>query len=65
VAQKQNRCSPYHIKHSCNTACKSKNVNDAGTTLFATQYPQKDWRQRIGGGTHADAIMERIVRNTT
>nr|WP_279324749.1 hypothetical protein [Bifidobacterium felsineum] len=33
--------------------------------MFATQYPQKDWHQRLGGGTHADAIMDRIVHNTT
>ena len=39
--------------------------HDTGSTLFATQYPQKDWHQRLGGGTHADAIMDRIVHNTT
>ena len=38
---------------------------DTGSTLFATQYPQKDWHQRLGGGPHADAIMDKIVHNTT
>ena len=23
-----------------------------------------DWHQRLGGGVHADAIMDRIVHNT-
>ncbi|WP_421958059.1 ATP-binding protein [Propioniciclava tarda] len=25
---------------------------------------KKDWHQRLGGGVHADAIMDRIVHNT-
>jgi hypothetical protein len=25
---------------------------------------RKDWHQRLGGGVHADAIMDRIVHNT-
>ncbi len=29
-----------------------------------TQYAKKDWHQRLGGGVHADAIMDRIVHNT-
>ena len=32
--------------------------------MFCTQYPKKDWHQRLGGGVHADAIMDRIVHNT-
>lgn len=31
--------------------------------LFCTQYPKKNWHQRLGGGVHADAIMDRIVYN--
>ncbi|MDV8001436.1 ATP-binding protein [Rhodococcus sp. IEGM 1408] len=34
------------------------------STVFCTQYPQKDWHQRLGSGVHADAIMDRIVHNT-
>ena len=37
---------------------------DAASTVFCTQYPKKDWHQRLGGGVHADAIMDRIVHNT-
>lgn len=36
---------------------------DAAPTLPCTQYPKKDWHQRLGGGVHADAIMDRIVHN--
>lgn len=36
---------------------------DASPTLLCTQYPKKDWHQRLGGGVHADAIMDRIVHN--
>ena len=31
------------------------------STVFCTQFRQKDWRARPGGGVHADAIMGRIV----
>lgn len=34
---------------------------DTGSTVFCTQYPMKDWHHRLGGGVHADAIMDRIV----
>lgn len=37
---------------------------DAVSTVFCTQYAKKDWHQRLGGGVHADAIMDRIVHNT-
>lgn len=37
---------------------------DAGSTVFCTQYAKKDWHPRLGGGVHADAIMDRIVHNT-
>lgn len=32
-------------------------------TLFGTQYKREDWHERLGGGVHADAIMDRIVHN--
>ena len=25
--------------------------------------PQKDWHARLGGGVHADAILDRVVHN--
>jgi len=34
------------------------------STVFCTQYAQKDWHQRLGSGVHADAIMDRIVHNS-
>ena len=37
---------------------------DSSSTVFCTQYAKKDWHQRLGGGVHADAIMDRIVHNT-
>lgn len=30
---------------------------------FCTQYRKEDWHNRLGGGVHADAIMDRIVHN--
>ncbi|MFC5932260.1 ATP-binding protein [Cryobacterium melibiosiphilum] len=37
---------------------------DEASTVFCTQYAQRDWHQRLGSGVHADAIMDRIVHNT-
>jgi hypothetical protein len=37
---------------------------DSVSTVFCTQYPNKDWHQRLGSGVHADAIMDRIVHRT-
>jgi DNA replication protein DnaC len=37
--------------------------HDAAATIFCTQYRQDDWHARLGGGVHADAIMDRIVYN--
>ncbi|WP_416347660.1 ATP-binding protein [Cryobacterium sp. 10I1] len=37
---------------------------DQASTVFCTQYAQKDWHQRLGSGAHDDAIMDRIVHNT-
>ena len=31
------------------------------STVFCTQFRQKGWHARLGGGVHADAIMDRIV----
>jgi DNA replication protein DnaC len=37
--------------------------HDNGSTIFCTQFKKVDWHQRLGGGVHADAIMDRIVHN--
>ena len=36
---------------------------DNVSTVFVTQYPVKDWHERLGGDVTADAIMDRIVHN--
>uniref|UniRef100_UPI0026B9E546 ATP-binding protein n=1 Tax=Flaviflexus ciconiae TaxID=2496867 RepID=UPI0026B9E546 len=37
---------------------------DTVSTVFCTQYAQKNWHTRLGGDVHADAIMDRIVHRT-
>lgn len=37
--------------------------HDITSTIFCTQYRKEDWHARLGGGVHADAIMDRIVHN--
>lgn len=32
-------------------------------TIFVGQFPVDEWHDRIGGGTQADSIMDRIVHN--
>ena len=32
-------------------------------TIFVGQYPVDEWHDRLGGGTQADSIMDRIVYN--
>ncbi len=32
-------------------------------TIFVGQYPIDEWHDRLGGGTQADSIMDRIVYN--
>lgn len=36
---------------------------DCRSTIFCTQYRQKDWLKRLGSTTHAEAIADRIVHN--
>lgn len=38
---------------------------DNTATIFCTQYPKKDWHERLDGGVRADSIMDRIVHNST
>lgn len=33
-------------------------------TIFAGQYEVCDWHERLGGGTQADSIMDRIIHNS-
>ena len=37
--------------------------HDIALTIFCTQYKQENWFERLGGGVHADAILDRIVHN--
>ncbi|QAA31766.1 ATP-binding protein [Clostridium manihotivorum] len=37
---------------------------DCHSTLFCTQYKVSDWHTRLGGGTMADAILDRIVHKS-
>lgn len=37
--------------------------HDATSTIFCTQFRKEDWHSRLGGGVHADAIMDWIVHN--
>jgi len=39
--------------------------HDMASTIFCTQYRKTDWHARLGGGIHADAIMDRIVHNAS
>ena len=34
------------------------------STIFCTQYRIEDWHARLGGGIHANAIIDRIVNNS-
>ena len=33
-------------------------------TIFVGQYDVDDWHERLGGGTQADSIMDRIIHNS-
>lgn len=33
-------------------------------TIFVGQYDVEDWHERLGGGTQADSIMDRIIHNS-
>lgn len=36
---------------------------DNASTIYCTQYPVDDWHRRMGGGAHADSVMDRIIHN--
>ena len=37
--------------------------HDENSTIFCTQHKKDEWHERLGGGTIADAILDRIVHN--
>ena len=37
--------------------------HDSCSTIFCTQFKKDDWHERLGGGVHADAMMDRIIHN--
>lgn len=39
--------------------------HDTSSTVFCTQFMKEDWHARLGGGVHADAMMDRIVHNAS
>lgn len=39
--------------------------HDASSTIFCTQYRQGEWHERLGGGVHAESMMDRIVHNAS
>ena len=48
------------------TARDSEEHEPACLKLSATsQHPVPDWHQRLGGVTHVDGILERVVYDTT
>ena len=36
---------------------------DTTSTIYCSQYPIEDWHRRMGGGAHAESVMDRIVHN--
>ena len=36
---------------------------DSSSTIFCSQYPTDEWHRRMGGGAHAESVMDRIVHN--
>ena len=36
---------------------------DNSSTIYCSQYPVDEWHRRMGGGAHAESVMDRIVHN--
>jgi DNA replication protein DnaC len=36
---------------------------DSSSTIFCSQYPVDERHRRMGGGAHAESVMDRIVHN--
>lgn len=41
-----------------------ENRYGVNSTIFCTQFHQKDWHAKLGGNVYAEAIMDRIIHNT-
>ena|SRR5690554_1285115 len=37
--------------------------HDTSSTIYCTQFVKEDWHARLGGGVHADTMMDRIVHS--
>ena len=37
--------------------------SDVNSTIFISQFDKSTWHERLGGGVHADSIMDRISHN--
>ena len=38
--------------------------SEVNSTIFISQFDKSTWHDRLGGGVHADSIMDRISHNT-
>lgn len=36
---------------------------DSSSTIYCSQYSVEEWHRRMGGGAHAESVMDRIVHN--
>ena len=36
---------------------------DNSSTIYCSQYGIDDWHRRMGGGAHAESVLDRIVHN--
>ena len=41
-----------------------ENRYDTHPTILISQYSSDEWHERLGGGNHADSIMDRIIHNS-
>ena len=41
----------------------TKSRYDNSSTIYCTQYSVDDWHRRMGGGAHADSVMDRIIHD--
>lgn len=56
----QYACTYYTINHPLMPWCQAFRGCSADP-IYCTQFRKEDWHHRLGGGIHADAIMDRIV----
>ena len=61
--KKAGKTYPYaqHVNTVCNDKIKNLPADFKG--IFVGQFPVAEWHDRLGGGTQADSIMDRIVHN--